>query len=223
MNHIERFRLPYPVPYYAQIASPDLATQIFVEGLDPVLDPRWAETGAETPQEYAYWVERACGIACLKMCVEALGGSKRPLMEWVRQALAIGGYLIGEDANGKSLEIGWVHQSLAELMRCEGFYAQPRQVLIEEMPVYIREGMMVITSVSYEVGDALPVTKKGGHLVVVTGVDCCDGVVEALMIHNPSGRRVELQANALIPAARFAQGYIQRAIVVGKTALDFMT
>ncbi|NPV86138.1 MAG: hypothetical protein HPY45_09035 [Anaerolineae bacterium] len=222
MNHIKRFRLSYAVPYYAQIASPDLATRIFVEGLDPALDPRWAETGAETPQEYAYWVERACGIACLKMCVEALGGSKRPLMEWIRQALAIGGYLIGEDANGERREIGWVHQSLAELIQREGFYARPRQVLIDQMPAYIREGMMIIASVSYEVGDALPVTKKGGHLVVVIGADCWDGEVEALMIHNPSGRRTELQANALIPAARFAQGYTQRAIVVGKTAPDVM-
>mgnify|MGYP000496679592 CR=1 FL=1 len=215
---IKRFRLSYPVPYYAQIASPDLATQIFAEGLDPVFDPRWAETGAETPHEYAYWVERACGIACLKMCVEALGGSKRPLMQWIRQALAIGGYLIDEDVNGECREIGWVHQSLAELIRREGFYAQPQQVLIEEMPAYIREGKMLIASVSYEVGDALPVTKKGGHLVVVIGADCCDGTVEALIVHNPSGRRIELQANAVIPAARFAQGYTQRAIVVGKTA-----
>ncbi|MBV5330914.1 hypothetical protein JZU69_00485 [bacterium] len=78
----ETIRLPYPVPYYAQIASPELAESIFVQGMDPIHDPRWAESGAETPQEYAYWVERACGVACLKMCVEAVGGPTRPLVEW---------------------------------------------------------------------------------------------------------------------------------------------
>jgi hypothetical protein len=60
-------RLQYSIPYYTQIASPELAETIFVHGLDPTLDPRWTESGAESPQEYAYWVDRACGAACLKM------------------------------------------------------------------------------------------------------------------------------------------------------------
>jgi hypothetical protein len=42
--------LQYSIPYYAQIASPELAEAIFVHGLDPTLDPRWAESGAESPQ-----------------------------------------------------------------------------------------------------------------------------------------------------------------------------
>jgi hypothetical protein len=36
---LETIRLPYPVPYYAQIASPELAESIFVQGMDPAQDP----------------------------------------------------------------------------------------------------------------------------------------------------------------------------------------
>ena len=97
----ETIRLPYPIPYCAQVASPELARAIFVEGFDPTLDPRWAETGARDPQEYAYWTERACGVACLKMCVEALGGPVRPLLEWARTGVARGGYRIDQDERGR--------------------------------------------------------------------------------------------------------------------------
>src|SRR5512134_3886133 len=104
---LETIRLPYSVPYYAQVASPELAEAIFVHGMDPALDPRWAESGAATPQEYAYWVERACGVACLKMCVEAAGGPKHPLLHWARRGRERGGYLIHRAEDGSLREVGW--------------------------------------------------------------------------------------------------------------------
>src|SRR5512138_753865 len=102
---VETIRLPYSVPYYAQIASPELAESIFVQGMDPAKDPRWAESGAESPEEYAYWVERACGVACLKMCVEAAGGPVRSLVDWARLGLERGGYLVRPDADGNPQEV----------------------------------------------------------------------------------------------------------------------
>ncbi len=70
---METITLPYPVPYYAQVSSVELAEAILTERMPAELDPRWAETGAATPEIYAYWTQRACGVACVKMCVEALG------------------------------------------------------------------------------------------------------------------------------------------------------
>ena len=64
----ETIRLPYPIPYCAQVASPELAHPIFAGGMDARLDPRWRESGAETAEEYAYWCWRARGPACVKMC-----------------------------------------------------------------------------------------------------------------------------------------------------------
>lgn len=213
----ETIRLPYPVPYYAQIASPELAEAIFVHGMDPVADPRWAESGAETPQEYAYWVERACGVACLKMCVEAAGGPIRSLIDWARLGLERGGYLIRQDADGSMHEVGWVHGVLAAMAQESGLTAEAHLAGVEDIPGYLRQGRMVIASVSYEAGDdRLPITKQGGHLMVVLGADCVDGQPHAFYVNNPSGRRAELQAGARLSLERFAAAYSGRVIMIGR-------
>jgi hypothetical protein len=208
-------RLSYPVPYYAQIASPELAEAIFVEGMDPAGDPRWAETGAQTPEEYAYWVERACGVACLKMCVEALGGPVQPLLAWARSGLDQGGYLVRRGEDGSLHEVGWIHAALAEMARGAGLEAEARTASLEEIVEYLRRDWMVVASVSYEVGDdRLPITKQGGHLMVITGAECVDGRPAAFYVHNPSGRRAELQAGARLTVERFLPGYTGRVILI---------
>lgn len=215
---LETIRLPYPVPYYAQVASPELAESIFVHGMDPAQDPRWAESGAETQQEYVYWVERACGVACLKMCVEAVGGSMRPLIDWARLGLERGGYLIRRNVDGSTHEVGWVHGALAEMAQESGLTAEARPASLEEIPVYLRQGYMVIASVSYEAGDdRLPITRQGGHLMVVIGAECVDGRPQAFYVNNPSGRRAELQADARLSLERFAAAYSGRIIIIGRS------
>ena len=214
---LETIRLPYPVPYYAQVASPELAESIFVHGMDPALDPRWAESGAETPQEYAYWVERACGVACLKMCVEAVGGPVFSLVDWAHRGLERGGYLVRQDAHGRTREVGWVHGVLAEMAQESGLTAESHSASVEEIQAYLRQGRMVIASVSYEAGDdRLSITHQGGHLMVVVGAECVDGSPRAFYVNNPSGRRVELQAGARLSLERFAAAYSGRIIVIGR-------
>lgn len=213
---LETIRLPYIVPYYAQIASPELAESIFVHGMDPAEDPRWAESGAETPQEYAYWVERACGVACLKMCVEAAGGPVHSLVDWARIGLERGGYLIRQNGDGSSHEVGWVHGALATMAQECGLAAESRPASVEEIPLFLRQGQMVIASVSYEAGDdRLPITHQGGHLMVVIGAECVEGYPCAFYVNNPSGRRKELQAGARLTVERFAAAYSGRVIVIG--------
>jgi hypothetical protein len=212
---IETIRLPYVVPYYAQIASPELATAIFVEGLDPIHDPRWAESGAETPQEYAYWVERACGVACLKMCVEALGGPVRSLVEWASLGLEQGAYLVRRADDGSTHEVGWIHSALAKMAHQSGLMAKAQPAGLDEILTELRQGRLVIASVSYEAGDdRLPVTKKGGHLMVVVGARVEEGRPLAFLVNNPSGRRADLQVGAVLAADRFARAYSGRVIVI---------
>jgi hypothetical protein len=211
--------LPFSVPYYAQVASPELARPIFGDELDARLDPCWRESGAESAEEYAYWCWRACGPACVKMCVEALGGQKRSLMDWVRAGVSQAGYLVEKDALGKTVEIGWRHRALADLIREAGLQAMPQPLALDEFPGYLREGCLLIASVSYEVGlDNGPVTHTGGHLVVVVGASLLEGALENIMINNPSGRSEELRANACIPAERFRAGYSGRGILVSMPA-----
>ncbi len=211
----ETICLPYPVPYYAQIASPELAEAIFVDGMDPTLDPRWAESGAATPQEYAYWVERACGVACLKMCVEALGGPQVSLVEWARAGVERGGYLIRYGDDGKAHEVGWVHAGLARMAQSAGLRAEALAAGLDDIVTCLKDGALVIASVSYEAGDdRLPISKKGGHLMVVIGAEYEGQTPRAFFVNNPSGRRANLQAGARLPAERFALAYSGRVIVV---------
>ena len=220
---IQSIHLPYPIPYCAQIASPELAEEIFTRGMDPALDTRWAESGAETAEEYAYWVRRACGVACLKMCVEALGGPVRPLAAWARAGAARGAYLIRRDGKGEEHEIGWVHSGLADMAREAGFQAQTRAAGLADILGFLRAGWLVIASVSYQLGDDhLPVTKQGGHLIVVTGVEYNEAGPLAFFANNPSGRRPGLQAGARLPVERFAAAYGGRVILVASAhANDF--
>jgi hypothetical protein len=212
---IQTISLPYHIPYYAQIASPELAEDIFTRGLDPVLDPRWAESGAVTPQEYAYWVERACGVACLKMCVEALGGPIYSLLDWARAGVERGAYLVRYDENGDAHEIGWVHAGLADLARESGLRAEAKPAGLNEIIDFLREGYLVIASVSYEAGDdRLPITKKGGHLMVVVGAELDENDLLAFLVNNPSGRRPDLQAGARLAVERFGPAYSGRVILI---------
>lgn len=214
---VETICLPYHVPYYAQVASPELAESIFVHGMDPAQDPRWAESGAETPRDYAYWVERACGVACLKMCVEAVGGPIHSLVDWAHLGLERGGYLVRQEADGSTREVGWVHSVLAEMARESGLTAESHPAGVEEIPAYLRQERMVIASVSYEAGDdRLSIAQQGGHLMVVIGVECVDGHPRAFYVNNPSGRRAELQAGARLSRERFAAAYSGRIIVIGR-------
>jgi len=217
----ETIHLSYRVPYCAQIASPELAEAIFAQGMDPARDPRWRESGAETPEEYSYWVERACGVACLKMCVEALDGPVRSLLGWARLGLERGGYLVRRAEDGSQQEVGWIHGALAEMAREVGLSAQARAATLEEIVACLRRDCLVIASVSYESGDdRLPITRQGGHLMVVVGAEQLDGAPLAFYVNNPSGRRAELQAGARLSVERFTPGYTGRIIVIGPPGSD---
>jgi hypothetical protein len=218
---IRSIHLPFNVPYYAQVASPELADAIFANELDARLDPRWRESGAETAEEYAYWCWRACGPACVKMCVEALGGEKRSLMDWVRTGLSLNGYLVEKDDQGNPVEVGWLHRALADLIRGAGFQAAPQPVAMEDFTRYLGESCLLIASISYEVGlDARPVTHTGGHLVVVVGVRLMGDTLEDIIVNNPSGRSEGLRVNASISSERFRAGYSGRCIVVTQPAFN---
>jgi hypothetical protein len=151
------------------------------------------------------------------MCVEALGGPRRSLVEWARLGCERGGYLVRHDEEGRAHEIGWVHRVLAQMAIEAGLTAELHPSPVEEIPNYLRQGCMVIASVSYQVGDdRLPITKQGGHLIVVIGAECVNDRPRAFYVNNPSGRRKELQAGARLSLERFAAAYSGRVIVIGR-------
>lgn len=211
--------LPQAIPYVCQYASPDRVAA-FVHGEAPLEeDSRWQDYGAASPAEYAHWAQRSCGVVCVKMAVEGLAGlPPRPVMDWVRAGLALDGYLteLRPDRPERPVEKGWRHAALAALAEQHGLDAHlAAGMALPDLAAHLRAGRVVIASVSSELGEAGPVTRKGGHLVVVTGVEVdAGGTVQAVILHNPSGRTPALQAAARIPAARFAAGFAGRGIVI---------
>lgn len=216
----DRF-VSYPVPYCSQYASPELIRAFIHQGLDPATDPNWASYGAQSPQEYAHWALRACGVVCVKMAADALNGAgSGPVMDWVRAGLAVDGYLteIRPDRPDKPVEKGWKHIALARLLIDRGYDARlAADLTVDRIAGYIRDDRLVIASVTSELGESGPLTRRSGHLVVIFGVTVDDaGQVTHLILHNPSGRTATLREGARIATGRFVQGFSGRGIVVGR-------
>ena len=209
-----RVELPRVVPYYSQFCSPELILKIIRGEVRAEDDPRWEEFGARDREEYAYWSWKACGIASLKMAVEALGVPARPMMEWIEEGVADGAFLSSERA-GEGKPSGWIHKSLVELARRHGLDGEcvPRADL-KDIASAIDAGRLVIASVSHELGEWGEITGSSGHLVVVHGYSRLEGEVEGVMINNPSGRFPELRQDCWLSAERFSSGFSGRLIVI---------
>ncbi|HEY3343447.1 MAG TPA: C39 family peptidase [Anaerolineaceae bacterium] len=215
-NTLQNIRLPFKIPYYAQTASPEWVEAVFEHGVDPAGDPRWEEWQPADRGEYADWCSRVCGVVCVKMCIEALGGVRLPVMEWVRRGLAVDGYSVQIAADGSRQEIGWVHSALVCLVEMAGLHAAALPATPDQVCGFLAAGHPVIASVSYELGTVQPVTRRGGHLVVITGADLQNGDPTAIILHNPSGRCPALRENARVTGQRFSQAFSNRVIVVSR-------
>lgn len=203
-----------PIPYYSQFSSPELVLDIIRGRISAEDDPRWKEFGAPSKEQYTYWSWRACGIAALKMAVEALGGPTITMMDWIEDGLAIDGFIFKEKSAATEAT-GWLHKALAELARCGGLKAECHaKVHSENVAKLIGRGKLVIASVSHELGEPGEITMDRGHLVLIHGYSSLEGKVEALLINNPSGRYPEFRENCWIPGDRFAKAFSGRIISI---------
>jgi hypothetical protein len=204
-------RVTYPVPFYAQFASPELIEDIIYRRLDARQDPRWREFGAWTLEEYELWSWRACGIVCLKMVVEAAGGPQKPIMEWVDEGLALDGYRL-YDARGRWIVEGWFYWPLICLAARYGLAGQVLgNVPAEEVCRRIESNRLVVASArtGANIGGHPGVKSEGGHLVVATGFGWHGGRCTHVVVNNPSGG-AGMREQAEIPFRLFAREFAGR-------------
>jgi hypothetical protein len=207
----------YSIPYTCQFASPELVHDLIYKQIPLEQDPHWADYGAVSPQEYAHWAVRSCGVVCVKMVVEGITGKPSgTVMDWVKAGLALDGY-ITDRRTDRSAEVGWKHTMLARLATRHGCQAElVSGQTLNDLAGYLRTDRLLIASVTSELGENVPLTRRNGHLVVVYGLKLDEqGEVESITLHNPSGRTAALQVGAIIPAERFAAGFSGRGIIVG--------
>lgn len=204
-----------PAPYYAQFEDIERIEDYLHGGIALEDDPYWARSGAGSPSEYAYWANRACGMVCVKTCIEAFDGPILPLHIWIQRGLAQNAYLTEQRGKDTLVEKGWLHAGLAEVMASQGLEARVRAATINEIAMAVQSGKLAIASVSFEIGTRQPITQQGGHLVTVVGVRWRGKAVRSLVIHNPSGRTKTLREYAVIPVKRFKEAFSGRVILVG--------
>jgi hypothetical protein len=195
------------IPYFSQWESAELAER-FVDGsLDLAADPRWAASGARTPEEYRYWAPKVCGLACLRMILAWRGRPVPPTMTLVERALAWKAYIPQGDRVA-----GLIYQPFADWVAAEyGITAEVAPHLpLEAVAAITSSGTPVIASVHPWIRwpDRTP-PGRGGHLVLVTGAHGGQ-----LRLHNPSGIPPASQRDALVPAADFARFYAGRGLLI---------
>jgi hypothetical protein len=195
------------VPYYSQWESAELVPR-FVDGsLRPADDPRWASSGARTPEQYEYWSNRVCGLACLKMIMAWRGLPVPPTMRLVERALAWKAYIPDGDR-----VVGLIYRPFADWVGQDyGIAAQTAADLpLDTITSAASPDTPVMASVHKWIRwpDRIP-PQRGGHLVLVTGA-----AGALIRLHNPSGLPGASQRDAWVAVADFARFYAGRGLLI---------
>jgi flavin reductase (DIM6/NTAB) family NADH-FMN oxidoreductase RutF len=193
---METVRLPYAVPYYPQRVTEETA----------------ARMGFDDPQEGVSWSCRGCGIAALRMAVDALCGANAcPTQgDVIRTGVSMGAYRPG---------VGWIHQGLVELAGKYGVRAETfRAAAPQQLAAWLREGRLCIVSVSphFSGGERREdgtVQQKGGHLVALYGYETEDGALRSFLCHHTSCFPEYEWPDCTVPLDRFAASFTGNGIV----------
>lgn len=202
--------IKHAVPYYSQWESAALVPE-FVAGADAARDPLWAGSGAESPEEYAFWAPRMCGVACLRMVLGRLGLPVPPSVELVKELCGAGAYVRDGDAVK-----GLIYRPFAEYVTARwGLDARSAPVLDHRtVRDTLAGGGVAMLSVHPAIRTLTPaVEARGGHLVLAVGAT--EG---AVLVHNPSGFPDASQQYAPVPWADLDRFYAGRGILLGGRA-----
>ncbi len=128
--------------------------------------------GAKNKQQFEYWAWRSCSLAVLKMAMSSFKKPEKTLMELVVQGVKLRGYDVEND-------IGWYHNTLAELARNYGLTAEIMKYVPSSMIArLINNDYLVAASVKSE---------TGGHQYLVYGYKLSkDKTVEGFWFHDPN-------------------------------------
>ncbi len=198
------------VPYFSQWETPEMTLDVVAEGEAALLrDPKWAQSGAETVEEYARWAGNVCGMACLKMIL-ASRGALHPILELARAATEYGGYVVSAD--GASIK-GLIYAPFVRMVS-ERFGLKAEVVTgidTAQLPCLLSRFPFFMASVHHSIRwpDREP-PSKGGHLVLVTAA-----TPDTIRFHNPSGHQRDTQADVVLPLTDFDRFFANRGIAVG--------
>ncbi|WAP57811.1 C39 family peptidase [Streptomyces sp. S465] len=200
--------ITHPVPYYSQWESASWVPDFLSGTKDAADDPLWQKSGAGSPQEYAFWAPRMCGVACLRMALDFWRHPVPPSVPLVRELCEAGAYV----REGNTVK-GLIYQPFADHVQARwGLEARSAPDLsAERLPEIIASGRLAMLSVhnTIRTPQAEP-PSKGGHLVLAIGVS-----EEGVMLHNPSGLPDLSQEAATVSWGRLDHFFAGRGVILG--------
>lgn len=225
LNVVHRRQLPFRVGVFFVSPMPAYISQfvgIYPQAITIETDLDNEEHikifGACDSKEFTFWAWRDCGIACVKMILDASVSNSKKMMELTREGIDLGGYILYED--GVFVDKGWFHHSLVQLLKkYEVDAVIKRWQSLESVARDILSNRLVILSATvpgrnYIMPDgsfrANEPAKYGGHLFLAIGVKMNGSEVEGIYVHDPRGLE-KYQANTWIPAD------VYRRIMSGRT------
>ncbi|MDP1706906.1 MAG: hypothetical protein Q8L36_03765, partial [bacterium] len=102
----EEYLCKYSINYYSQWESRNLNKSIELDVMEAREDPGWENSGALDKDEYQYWSQNICAIACFKMVSDNLGFSSRDIRS-VSFAKESVGYGVYKEVEGEVEGIFW--------------------------------------------------------------------------------------------------------------------
>ncbi|MBF9069667.1 hypothetical protein [Streptacidiphilus fuscans] len=213
----------HDVPYYAQWESPELVEAIIGGRLSAAEDPAWAASGAATPEEYAWWARRLCGMACLRMALHHVTGTRPPrALDLAGDYLRAGAYVKRDDGGLGGLIYApfAAHTSARHPLQVD---VRP-ELTLGEVASLVRGGSLVMLSVHpwVRTPERQP-PQRGGHLVLAVGAGGAAAGTgaddDALFLHNPSGFAGRSQRFVRLTHAELEPFFAGRGVVLtGRTA-----
>ena len=143
-----------------------------------MVDWRGEDSGFPNQEEATRWENNCCGIACLRMVIDAVTGQKPRYWDLLQLGLAKKAYI----------EAGWIHKGLVDMAKNFGIDGTAhRNKSVANLRKSISQGNLCIVSASagfrgglINKASGLPFP-KGGHLIVAF-----DTTNEAIICHHPS-------------------------------------
>lgn len=199
-----------PVPYFSQWESPEYVEQFVKKTLSPEDDPLWAQSGAESSEEYALWSPHICGMACLKMILAHRFDRNVPTMTLLADAIREGVYQPEKGDGGKRLFYRPFVRMMHDRFSIDAKVVE--NIVASHVTAMIEEGGLFMASVhpSIRAPEGLP-PSKGGHLVLVFASDTGRN---GLVFHNPSGFTLATQQNVALSEAVFDRFFAGRGIYI---------
>lgn len=161
------------------------------------------------------WKNRACGVAALKMALDALGKKTPPLDEYIQQGVSSGAY-------GPS---GWIHAGLVSLANQFGARAERKEYRSDDThdsEAAFDEGLRDIID-SLEEGRPVLVSavkefkyRDKFHLITLVGVELSEGLVKGFYYHDPDSLTEGAGKAQFVPISLFERYWRRLAIFVSK-------